>query len=58
MLFGLGLPEWITIFALIGALLLTFKLMARASIAYEKARQAREQPREQQGATDRKEDSE
>jgi hypothetical protein len=53
-LFGLGLPEWITIFALIGALLLTFKLMARASIAYEKARQGREQ----QGSTDRKEDSE
>ena len=54
MLFGLGLPEWITIFALIGGLLLTFKIMARASVAYEKARQAREQ----QSTTDRKEESE
>jgi hypothetical protein len=41
MLFGLGWPEWITIFALVGGLVLTFKLMARASIAYEKARRAR-----------------
>lgn len=53
MLFGLGLPQWITILALVGGLLLTFKIMARASIAYEKARQAREQE-----STDRKEESE
>jgi hypothetical protein len=51
-LFGLGLAEWITIIALIGGLVLTFKIMARASVAYEKARQAREQQ-----TTDRKEDS-
>jgi hypothetical protein len=43
MLFGLGWPQWLTIAALIGGLILTFKVMARASIAYEKARQAREQ---------------
>jgi hypothetical protein len=42
-LFGLGWPEWITIFALVGGLVLTFKLMARASVAYEKARRAREE---------------
>jgi hypothetical protein len=47
MLFGLGWPEWITILALIGGLLLTFKLMARASIAYEEARKAREEQEEQ-----------
>ena len=53
MLFGLGLPQWITIIALIGGLVLTFKIMARASVAYEKARRAREQE-----TIDRKEDSE
>jgi hypothetical protein len=41
-LFGLGLPQWLTIVALVGGLILTFKVMARASIAYEKARKARE----------------
>jgi hypothetical protein len=56
-LFGLGLPEWVTIFALIGGLVLTFKLMARASVAYERARQAKEQPQELK-QTDRKEESE
>jgi hypothetical protein len=43
MLFGLGLPEWLTIIALIAGLWLTFKMVARASVAYEKARAAREQ---------------
>jgi CHASE1-domain containing sensor protein len=43
MLFGLGLPEWVTIIALIAGLWLTLKMMARASVAYEKARKAREQ---------------
>lgn len=43
MLLGLGWPQWLTILALIGGLILTFKLMARASVAYEKAREAREQ---------------
>ncbi|MDQ4025883.1 MAG: hypothetical protein M3217_10420 [Actinomycetota bacterium] len=42
MLFGLGLPQWLLIIGLVGALLLTFKVMARASVAYEKARQRRE----------------
>jgi hypothetical protein len=45
-LFGLGWPQWLTILALIGGLILTFKVMARASIAYEKARRAREQQAE------------
>ena len=51
MFLGLGVPEWVTIVALIAGLLLTFKVMARASVRYEQARQARalrnEQEREQ-----------
>jgi type II secretory pathway pseudopilin PulG len=43
LLLGLGWPQWLTIFALLGGLILTFWLMARASVAYEKARKAREQ---------------
>jgi hypothetical protein len=43
MLFGLGLPEWLTIVGLIGGLLLTFRVMARASLKYEAARRRREQ---------------
>ena len=35
---GLGWPQWLTIIALVAALVLTFKVMARASIAYDKAR--------------------
>jgi hypothetical protein len=46
MLFGLGLPEWLTIIALVAGLWLTLKVMARASVAYDKARQAREQANE------------
>ena len=38
----MGWPQWLTIIAMIGALLLTFKVMARASIAYEKKRRERE----------------
>jgi len=38
----LGWPEWLTIIGLVGGLLLTFKMMARASLAYEKARRRRE----------------
>jgi hypothetical protein len=41
-LFGLGWPQWLTIIALIAGLLLTFKMMAKASIRYEAARKARE----------------
>ena len=43
MFLGLGLPEWLLIIGLVGGLWLTFRIMARASVAYEKARQAREQ---------------
>ncbi len=42
MFLGLGWPQWLTIIALVGALILTFKLMARASVAYERARRRRE----------------
>ena len=43
MLFGLGWPQWVTIILLVGGLLLTFKMMAKASVRYEAARKAREQ---------------
>jgi hypothetical protein len=43
---GLGWAQWLTIIALIGGLILTFKVMARASISYEKARRAREEAEE------------
>ena len=54
MLLGLGWPQWLLIIGLVGALVLTFKVMARASVAYEKARQRREalqetQAREEEG---------
>jgi hypothetical protein len=42
MFLGLGWPEWLTVIALVGGLWLSFKVMARASVAYEKARKARE----------------
>ena len=48
MFLGLGLPEWLTIIGLVGGLWLTFKMMARASVAYEAARKRREQ-REEEG---------
>ena len=38
MLFGLGVPEWLTIIGLVGGLILTFYVMARASVAYERKR--------------------
>jgi hypothetical protein len=41
----LGLPQWLTIIALVGGLILTFKVMARASVKYEEARKRREQQR-------------
>ena len=49
---GLGLPEWLTIIGLVGGLWLTFKMMARASVAYEKARQAREARQSQESESD------
>ena len=54
MLFGLGWPEWLLIIGLVGGLLLTFRTMARASVAYEKARKAREA----QAAAEQNEDKE
>ena len=51
MFLGLGLPEWLTIIFLVGGLWLTFKMMARASVAYERARLAREQ-KEAEGQQD------
>ena len=42
MFLGLGWPQWLTIIGLVGGLLLTFKIMARASVAYAKAREERE----------------
>lgn len=39
---GLGLPEWLLIIGLVGGLIITFRTMARASVAYAKAREARE----------------
>jgi hypothetical protein len=53
-LFGLGLPEWLTIIGLVGGLLLTFRVMARASVRYEQARRRREElASEQAGKEDR-----
>jgi hypothetical protein len=40
---GLGWPEWLTIIGLVGGLILTFRVMARASVRYEAARKAREE---------------
>jgi hypothetical protein len=48
MFLGLGVPEWLTIIGLVGGLLLTFKVMARASLRYEAARRRREQLGDQQ----------
>jgi hypothetical protein len=49
LLWGLGLPQWLTIIALVGGLILTFKVMARASVRYEEARKKREQQQHQLG---------
>jgi hypothetical protein len=42
LILGLGLAEWLTIAALVGALLLTFRVMTKAALHYDKARRARE----------------
>jgi hypothetical protein len=42
LLLGLGWPQWLTIIGLVAGLLFTFKIMARASLAYAKAREERE----------------
>ena len=57
LLFGLGVPEWLTIIGLVGGLWLTFWLMAKASVRYEQARLAREaragaEPPEDAGGSD------
>jgi hypothetical protein len=41
-LWGLGWPQWLTIIGLVGGLVLTFWVMAKASAAHERARLARE----------------
>ena len=41
-MFGLGWPQWLLIIGLIGGLLLTFRVMAKASVAYARARERRE----------------
>ena len=41
-MFGLGWPQWLTIIGLVGGLVLTFWIMAKASKSYERARLARE----------------
>lgn len=48
MLLGLGWPQWLTIIALVGGLLLTFRVMARASVRYEQARKRRESREEKE----------
>ena len=40
---GLGWPQWLLIIGLVGGLILTFRIMAKASVAYERARIRREQ---------------
>ena len=40
---GLGWPQWLLIIGLVAGLLLTFRIMAKASVAYERARIRREQ---------------
>ncbi len=42
MFLGLGVPEWLLIIGIAGALWLTFRVMANASVRYEEARRARE----------------
>src|SRR3712207_7607706 len=51
---GLGWPQWLLILGLVGGLVLTLKVMARASVAYEKARKAREARERLEGDEDRK----
>ena len=46
MLFGLALPEWLTIIALAASIPLTLRMMARASAAYERKAAERAQAAE------------
>lgn len=51
MLFGLGLPQWLTILALLGAVYLTFWVMAKGAAAYARRREAGEAADKHQQAT-------
>ncbi len=51
MLFGLGLPQWLTILALLGAVYLTFWVMAKGAAAYARRREMEESSGKQQRAT-------
>ena len=46
---GLGWPQWLTIIGLVGGLIVTFWVMARASVHYERARQRREAAQNKSG---------
>ena len=46
MLFGLAVPEWLTIIALVATVPLTLKMMGRASAAYERKAAERAQAAE------------
>jgi hypothetical protein len=46
---GLGWPQWLTIIGLVGGLIVTFWVMARASVHYERARQRREAAEAEEG---------
>ena len=50
MLWGLGWPQWLTIIGLVGGLVLTFWVMAKASASYERARLAREARQNEAGS--------
>jgi hypothetical protein len=54
MLWGLGWPQWLTIIGLVGGLVLTFWVMAKASASYERARLAREARENQATSEDTK----
>ena len=49
MLFGLAVPEWLTIIALVASVPLTLKMMARASAAYDRKAAERAQATEAAG---------
>jgi hypothetical protein len=51
-LWGLGWPQLLTIIGLVGGLILTFWVMAKASVAYDKARKRREALAQQAEATE------
>jgi hypothetical protein len=50
---GLGWPQWLTIIGLVGGLVLTFYVMAKASVAYERARKARENQQQETATGDK-----